>query len=142
MLFCTAHAIIVLSFHKNKKMPDASKSSDSDNEAQLLAEDDDEDDDDETSVSNVNLRQSLKIIRDPSKNAFDMLPSGETIGTFANRHAIDRYSRKVENKRERAREIRLKKRKLTKTIRKKKERNDHIDRQNPQSKIVHGVRTH
>jgi hypothetical protein len=57
-----------------------------------------------------NLRGSLKIVRDPSKNAFDILPTGETLGAFANKHAVARYSRKVENKRERARETRKKKR--------------------------------
>jgi hypothetical protein len=39
-----------------------------------------------------------------------MLPTGETVGAFANKHAVERYSRKVENKRERARETRKKKR--------------------------------
>jgi hypothetical protein len=58
-----------------------------------------------------NLRGSLKIVRDPSKTAFDFLPTGETLGAFANRHAVDRYSRKVESKRERARETRRRKRK-------------------------------
>lgn len=57
-----------------------------------------------------NLRGSLKIIRDPTKTAFDILPTGESLGAFANKHAVDRYSRKVENKRERARETRKKKR--------------------------------
>jgi len=58
-----------------------------------------------------NLRGSLKIVRDPSKTAYDFLPNGETLGAFANRHAVDRYSRKVESKRERARETRRRKRK-------------------------------
>lgn len=58
-----------------------------------------------------NLRSSLKIVRDPSKTAYDFLPSGESLGAFANRHAVERYSRKVESKRERARETRRRKRK-------------------------------
>ena len=72
-------------------------------------------DDDDTAVQNeiaANLRTSLKVVRDPCKNAFDLLPTGETIGAFANKHAVDRYIRKVENKRERARETRRKKRKV------------------------------
>lgn len=79
-------------------------------------EGDDSDDHDLTGVS-ANLRTSLKIIRDPNRTAFDVLPSGETLGSFANRHAIDRYARKVESKRERARETRLKKRKSVKSLR-------------------------
>lgn len=82
----------------------------------------DDPDEDEGQTSSANLRSSLKIIRDPAKTAFDMLPSGETLGAFANRHAIDRYARKVESKRERARETRLKKRKLTKSIARRQEK--------------------
>lgn len=69
----------------------------------------------------ANLRTSLKIVRDPTKNAFDILPTGETIGAFANRQAIERYARKVESKRERARETRRQKRKHIKSQQKKKE---------------------
>lgn len=58
-----------------------------------------------------NLRSSLKIVRDPGKTAYDVLPTGETLGSFANRNAVERYARKVESKRERARETRRKKRK-------------------------------
>ena len=61
--------------------------------------------------SSANLRCFLKIVRDASKTAFDLLPSGETLGAFANKHAVARYSRKIENKRERARESRRFKRK-------------------------------
>lgn len=62
--------------------------------------------------SNVgHFRGLLKIVRDPDKNAFDTLPNGETIGGFANKYALERYSRKVESKRERARETRRLKRK-------------------------------
>lgn len=78
--------------------------------------------DDDLTLGSANLRSSLKIIRDPTKNAFDVLPSGETLGSFANRHAIDRYARKVESKRERARETRLKKRKQVKTLLRRQER--------------------
>jgi hypothetical protein len=61
--------------------------------------------------STADLRCSLKTLRDPSKTAFDLLPSGETIGSFANRCAVERYTRKIESKRERARETRRRKRK-------------------------------
>lgn len=56
------------------------------------------------------LRATLKIVRDSNKTAYDLLPSGETIGSFANRQAVERHLRKVENKRERARESRRRKR--------------------------------
>lgn len=81
-----------------------------------------EEEDDEGQTGSANLRSSLKIIRDPAKTAFDMLPSGETIGAFANRHAIDRYARKVESKRERARETRMKKRKQVKSLLRRQEK--------------------
>ena len=58
------------------------------------------------------LRISLKWVRDPTKNAFDSLPSGESIGNFANRYAVERYTRKIETKRERAKECRRQKRKV------------------------------
>lgn len=72
------------------------------------------DSEDEEEYDTTNLRISLKIVRDPTKNAYDLLPSGETIGAFANKHALARYARKIENKRERAREIRKKKKKNVK----------------------------
>jgi hypothetical protein len=72
------------------------------------------DSEDEEEYDTTNLRISLKIVRDPTKNAYDLLPSGETIGAFANKHALARYARKIENKRERAREIRKKKKKIVK----------------------------
>lgn len=53
-----------------------------------------------------NLRIQLKIVRDPSKTAWDMLPSGITVGEFANAHAVDSYIRKVDSKRMRARQKR------------------------------------
>lgn len=80
-------------------------SSSSEDEDSIVSADDGE-------VSTTNLRSYLKIIRDPSKTAYDLLPSGETIGSFANRHAVDRYARKVKSKRERARETRMKKRRV------------------------------
>ena len=58
----------------------------------------------------VRLRQTLKIVRDPTKTAFDRLDSGETLGSFANFHAVERYKRKVESKRVRARVTRKLKR--------------------------------
>lgn len=61
-------------------------------------------------VQPSNLRSSLKLVRDPCKTAYDFLPNGETLGSFANRHALERYKRKVESKRERARETRKRKR--------------------------------
>ncbi len=51
----------------------------------------------------VQLRGCMKMVRDPSKTAFDLLPTGETIGSFANKYAVSRYSRNVESKRARAR---------------------------------------
>jgi len=54
----------------------------------------------------ANIRSMLKVIRDPSKTAYDLLPTGETIGAFANRHAVETYVRKNVIKREKAREIR------------------------------------
>jgi hypothetical protein len=62
--------------------------------------------------STAHLRCALKIVRDPTKNAYDHLSSGETIGNFANIYAVERYRRKVESKRERARETRKLKRKI------------------------------
>jgi len=82
----------------------------------------DDDNDEDMATMSANLRSSLKVVRDPTKTAFDVLPTGETLGSFANRHAIDRYARKVESKRERARETRMKKRKLVKSIQRRKEK--------------------
>lgn len=98
----------------------ASSSSQEDEHENHVAADDENDE--EMTAMSANLRSSLKVVRDPTKTAFDVLPTGETLGSFANRHAIDRYARKVEGKRERAREIRMKKRKLTKSIQRKKEK--------------------
>lgn len=70
-----------------------------------------EEEEEEEDYEGAKLRVSLKIVRDPTKTAYDVLPSGETIGAFANKHAVARYARKIENKRERAREIRKKKKK-------------------------------
>lgn len=81
-----------------------------------------------TNQNDCKLRSSLKIIRDPTKTAFDLLPTGETLGAFANRHAVDRYARKVKNKRDRARETRLKKRKLDKSKKTGKETYGSISR--------------
>lgn len=61
--------------------------------------------------NSANLRFALKIVRDPSKTAFDKLSSGDSLGTFANLYALRRYARKVEAKRDRARETRKLKRK-------------------------------
>lgn len=83
-----------------------------------------------------NLRSSLKIIRDPTKTAFDHLPTGETLGAFANRHAVDRYARKVKSKRDRARETRLKKRKLDKSKNSSKETYGTITRPDFSRKIA------
>lgn len=69
-----------------------------------------ESDDDKDS----NHRAILKIIRDATKTPYDLLPSGETIGSFANRHASERYRDKIEKKRVRAREIRKRRRPISK----------------------------
>lgn len=61
----------------------------------------------------LDLRLALKMVRDINNHAWDVLPNGELIGEFANRHAVRRYSRKVENKRLRARETRKQRRSPT-----------------------------
>jgi hypothetical protein len=65
--------------------------------------------DDEDAPANVRIM--LKMVRDPSKTAYDLLPNAETVGAFANRHAVDTYIRKIVMKREKARETRKRKRK-------------------------------
>lgn len=57
------------------------------------------------------LRHLLKKIRQNNSTAYDVLPTGENIGSFANRHAVERYIKKINTKRERARESRKKTRK-------------------------------
>lgn len=57
------------------------------------------------------LRMYLKIVRNPRNSAFDTLPNGQTIGGFANRHAINRYARTIESKREQTRASRQQNRK-------------------------------
>lgn len=49
-----------------------------------------------------NVRSLLKLVRDPSKTAFDLLPTGETLGSFANRHVVEAYVRQILMKRETA----------------------------------------
>ena len=83
-------------------------------DSQRGSDSDEEEEEGEGEHDTTNLRISLKIVRDPTKTAYDLLPSGETIGAFANKHALARYARKIENKRERAREIRKKKKKIAK----------------------------
>jgi hypothetical protein len=61
-----------------------------------------------------NLRGYLKIVRDPTKTAFDILPDGQTIGEFANKQAVERYSKKIVNKRIRASKQRRRKREQNK----------------------------
>lgn len=58
----------------------------------------------------LHIRTFLKIVRDPSKTAYDELPSGRTIGSIANELAISRYKRKIERKRAQTRETRSRKR--------------------------------
>lgn len=74
---------------------------------------DDQEDPDEGGggVNSQNLRTNLKTVRDPTKTAYDLLPSGESIGSFANKHAVARYRSKIEGKRQRARETRKQKKK-------------------------------
>jgi hypothetical protein len=92
--------------------------------------DDDDDDDDKSdkipshakpadAALSLHLRSSLKIVRDPSRTAYDLLPTGETLGSFANRQAVDRYARKVEQKRHRAAQTREQQRKQTKAKKRK-----------------------
>jgi len=67
----------------------------------------------EVEADTISLRNQLKIVRDVRMHPFDELPdgNGESIGAFANRHAVLRYTQKVESKRQRARELRRVKRK-------------------------------
>ena len=60
---------------------------------------------------NLKIRTYLKSIRNLKNTPYDTLPTGESIGSFANKHAVFKYSKKIESKRERARETRRKKRK-------------------------------
>ena len=62
-----------------------------------------------SSYNSDSIRLFLKLVRDDTKTAYDTLPSGEEIGSFANKHAISVYTRITENKRLRARESRRKK---------------------------------
>ena len=63
-----------------------------------------------THYDNANVRTNLKVIRDPSKTPYDTLPDGITsIGEYANYQAVRRYTKKVENKRIRAKEDRKRK---------------------------------
>ena len=79
-------------------------------------EEEEEEEAEEEEEFGPNIRTYLKIIRDSSKTAYDVLPSGESLGSFANRHAVERYIKKVENKRERARETRRKKRNVKEDV--------------------------
>jgi hypothetical protein len=86
-------------------------------EDEVDEEEEEEEEDDEVAKTpplKESLRHTLKIIRDSVKNAFDILPSGETLGAFANKQAVECYARKIERKRERARETRQKKKQLKK----------------------------
>lgn len=74
----------------------------------------DEDDEHES----ANVRALLKIVRDPSKTAYDLLPTGETVGSFANKHAVENYIHKNIVKRQNAKEFRKRKR-ITKIMNKK-----------------------
>lgn len=64
-------------------------------------------------VDTVSLRSQLKFVRDIRVHPFEELPEGggESVGAFANRQAVRRYTQKVEHKRQRARELRKVKRK-------------------------------
>jgi hypothetical protein len=59
----------------------------------------------------LKIKAYLKVVRNTKNNAYTMLPNGESVGSFANKHAVYAYSKKIESKRERARETRRKKRK-------------------------------
>ncbi len=56
-----------------------------------------------TEEDSDNLRSYLKMVREPKNSAFDLLPNGQSIGAFANKHAVTRYARTIESKREQAR---------------------------------------
>lgn len=49
------------------------------------------------------IRNALKMIRVENKTAYDSLPSGETVGAFSNRYALDKYTKKLIRKRDRMR---------------------------------------
>jgi hypothetical protein len=70
--------------------------------------------------SELHVRSFLKILRDPTKTAYDELPSGKTLGEVANEMAVAKYTRKVELKRERARETRARNKKDEKPTKKSK----------------------
>lgn len=64
------------------------------------------DDENDEQHLTANIRSLLKIVRDPSKTAYDLLPNGEMIGAFANKHAVESHIRKKQMKCEKAREVR------------------------------------
>jgi len=55
--------------------------------------------------SPVNVRSMLKIVRNERFTCFDQLPTGETVGAFANREAVRWYTRKLEGKRGKKRKL-------------------------------------
>ncbi len=59
-----------------------------------------------------NLRGILKTVRDEKKTPYDCLPDGRTIGDIANELALRQYSQKILKKRERARQLRQRKRQM------------------------------
>ena len=80
------------------------------------------------------LRLCLKITRDPGKTAYDLLPTGETIGEFANRYAVDRYKRKIESKKFSARENRKNKRREANSFKPYKQRSSSSNSNNNNKK--------
>src|SRR6185312_15172630 len=60
----------------------------------------------EENEDTVIKRFAMKWVRDSSHTPYDLLPNGETLGEFANRHALEKYNRKIGLKRERAKKIR------------------------------------
>lgn len=61
----------------------------------------------------LHIRSFLKLVRDPSRTAYDVLPSGKTIGQCANEIANARYLHKKALKCEHAREARSRKRDIS-----------------------------
>ena len=67
---------------------------------------------------NDKLRTILKQVRDESKHPYEVLVNGQTLGEAANIHAVRQYSRKIAQKRDRARESRNLKRMKMETSKK------------------------
>lgn len=57
----------------------------------------------------LHIRTLLKIVRDPTKTAYDELPNGKIIGDIANQYAVERYKSKNARKKIQTQETRKRK---------------------------------